>query len=162
MALFFACTPKVKNSETEGTSIEDAKQIRENYLQEMAMKNAAGSMAADFRLEYPDGRCGRLSDHKGKSLVLIFYDPECVHCGEIIHQLDASRCLQGMSVLAVYTEGNEDVWRTTLTEMPADWKVAIDRDSIVDKAIYDIPVMPMIYLLDAQQQVVEKDSQRFY
>jgi len=54
-----------------------------------------------------------------------------------------------MTVLAIYTEGNRPLWDETKVSMPKDWIVGMDSDSIVDRDIYSIPAMPVMYLLDS-------------
>ena len=54
-----------------------------------------------------------------KKLVLVFYDPECPHCGEILERLYRNPRLQQAiaigkaKVLAVYTERNRELWEET-------------------------------------------------
>ena len=43
-----------------------------------------------------------------------------------------------ISVLAIYTEGNEDAWRKNLPDMPAGWMVGMDREEVKNEALYDL------------------------
>ena len=63
-----------------------------------------------------------------------------------------------LSVLAIYTEGDEDVWLRTLPEIPKIWTAGNDRMGIKDGALYDLKAMPSIYLLDSHKRVVLKDA----
>lgn len=63
-----------------------------------------------------------------------------------------------VSVLAVYTEGNEEAWRKALPDMPEGWMVATDRQMVKDHALYDLKAMPSLYLLDGKKKVILKDA----
>lgn len=62
-------------------------------------------------------------------------------------------------MLAVYTEGNQEVWRETAPLLPHTWTVATDTACAVkDTPLYDLKAMPSLYLLDADKKVVLKDT----
>ena len=63
-----------------------------------------------------------------------------------------------LTVLAVYTEGNKDVWKQSLQEMPDSWIVGEDRQTIKDNALYDLKAMPSMYLLNKKKEVLLKDA----
>ena len=63
-----------------------------------------------------------------------------------------------MSVLAIYTEGNEETWRKALPDMPEGWVVGTDRETVKTGALYDLKAMPSLYLLDGQKKVLLKDA----
>ena len=72
----------------------------------------------------------------------------------------AQRVAKGdVSVLAVYTEGNLEVWRKTAPGLPETWTIAADTSCLVkDTPLYDLKAMPTLYLLDTQKNVVLKDT----
>ena len=63
-----------------------------------------------------------------------------------------------LSVLAVYTEGNEEAWRKALPDMPEGWTVGNDREAVKTGALYDLKAMPSLYLLDGKKTVLLKDA----
>ena len=75
--------------------------------------------APDFRLSDAQGKYRRLSDYRGKPLVLIFYlGYGCAHCVEqinLVHPRVAEFAEQGVSLVAVSTETLEELNRA-LTE----------------------------------------------
>ena len=101
---------------------------------------------------------------KNDRLLLLFYDPECESCHEVLMQMAADRALAEavkagkLSVLAVYTEGNDGTWRKALPDMPEGWTVGTDREAVKQGALYDLKAMPSLYLLDGQKRVVLKDA----
>ncbi len=64
-----------------------------------------------------------------------------------------------LTVLAIYTEGDEEVWQAALPTMPAGWLVGTDRSVVKEKALYDLKAMPCLYLLDKQKRVLVKDGE---
>lgn len=128
-----------------------------------AMKNRPDTKATDFDFSTRQGQRSSLWATEAKQLLLVFYDPACDHCSEILKLLreDKAFCNRVASgelkVLAIYTEGNRQLWLNTCETMPQEWTVAIDESDIVAKNIYDLPAMPVFYLLDNDKKVVMKD-----
>lgn len=143
--------------------LSEAERLRPAYRLEMARKNRPGTTATDFA--YTDRHGNRRTLHAtwGKRLLLLFYDPACSHCSQILDGLRASAviaCLianKDLSVLAVYTEGDRRLWDETKASLPWEWTVAIDESRIVERELYALPAMPVIYLLDGQKTVLLKD-----
>lgn len=129
-------------------------------------RNLPGDKAADFNYYLSDGteRSLAMTEVKGSHLLLVFYDPECESCHEVLAQMTDDRALaeavsqEKVSILAVYTEGNAESWQKTLADMPSDWLVGEDRLAIRTDALYDLKSMPSIYLLDKSKRVVLKDT----
>ena len=138
--------------------------MRPAYRLETARKNRPGTVATDFAYTDRNGRRLTLHGTNGKRLLLLFYDPECGHCSEILRQVHESDIIQNsidersLTVLAVYTEGNRKAWEDTKKSMPQEWTVGIDMDSIVERELYSIPAMPVMYLLDSDKKVLLKDA----
>lgn len=97
-------------------------------------------------------------------LLLLFYDPACSHCAEILDALQESPALTRLiaagelAVLAAYTEGDRRLWDETKAALPQEWTVGIDNSRIVERELYSLPAMPVIYLLDKDKRVLLKDS----
>ncbi len=132
---------------------------------EAARKNRAGTAAADFTYETPAGERVRMTETgKGRPLLLLFYDPDCEHCMEVISALHAMEPIRRMAergelaVLAVYA-GYDDrqAWRQALDRLPAEWTAGYDNGTIYAENLYVLRRMPAIYLLDAERRVVARD-----
>ena len=144
--------------------LAEEERLRPAYQLETARKNRPGTVATDFGYLDRDGKRGRLhTTLPGRPLLLLFYDPACGHCSEILRSLYDSPVLsrlvadQALSVLAVYTEGDRDLWERTKASLPAEWTVTMDTERIVERDLYSLPAMPVIYLLDADKTVLLKD-----
>lgn len=129
-------------------------------------RNRPGTKAVNFAYYLPDGSRVTLdkTSVKGEFLLLFFYDPKCPKCHEILEEMTADKELSvlatagKLTVLAVYTEGDETVWRTALADMPEEWLVGNDRQTVKENALYDLRAMPSLYLLDKHKTVLLKDA----
>lgn len=148
------------------SSVDDVRKSTFRFKLDLISRNNPGDKASDFVYILPGSKRSSLmqTKAKGNKLLLIFYDPDCPHCREIMSQMIADRALsdaidaEKVTVLAVYTEGDETVWTNTLPDMPRNWIVATDRSAIKDKSLYDLKAMPSLYLLDGSKTVILKDA----
>ncbi len=128
-----------------------------------AKKNRQGTRATDFTYTTREGKRCTLHGTEAPMMLLAFYDPACSHCTDILHGLEVSEAITSrvadgsLSVLAIYTEGNRQLWDETKAGMPKEWTVGIDESNIVDSVLYDIPAMPVLYLLSRDKTVLLKD-----
>lgn len=133
---------------------------------DLIRRNAVGTAASDFVYSLPDGRRRTLyaTPVQGRWLLLVFYDPECHSCHDILAGMFADEVLRQavgqkqVSVLAVYTEGKENVWKKYLPGMPSSWVIGNDAGRVKEQALYDLKAMPTLYLLDSDRKVVLKDA----
>lgn len=134
------------------------------FLQEAYQKNRPGTQAANFVYLNHKGKPTTLYRTKGKSLLLIFYDPDCQHCMEVIDTLNSNALLlhqiqkKELTVLAIYADGDLDVWKRNKCKLPTNWKVGFATGEIFDRELYILPEMPTIYLLDKNKMVLLKDA----
>lgn len=144
----------------------DAVRSSYQFKLELVRRNNPGDRATDFTYYLPDGtRCTLgTTPTKNDRLLLVFYDPECESCHEVLQQMAADASLAEavqsgkLNVLAVYTEGNEEAWRKALPDMPDKWIVGTDREVVKTGVLYDLKAMPSLYLLDGQKRVLLKDA----
>lgn len=144
--------------------LSETERSRHALLLETARKNRPGGVATDFTYTTREGKKRTLRATRGKKLLLVFYDPACSHCTDIVDGLRESKTLaklmadNSLTVLAVYTEGDRKLWEETKNAMPRDWIVAIDDSRIVERGLYVLPAMPVLYLLDEHKTVLLKDA----
>lgn len=145
---------------------DDVRLTTFNFRLALMGRNNPGQTASDFTYYLKDGSRSTLrrTPVKGDRLLLLFYDPECGHCGEVTEQMKASESLRKaiqdgkLTLLAVYTEGNDDVWRNSLADLPGEWLVGTDREFVRTQPLYDLKAMPSLYLLDGRKRVILKDA----
>lgn len=129
---------------------------------DMARKNRIGTKAADFAFLKRDGKQGRLSKVKAEYILLFFGDPECDVCAEVKENLKSSEVIASfidngrLKVLSVCVEGDTDAWRQTT--LPPAWIDACDDKQVIyGDLLYDIPGLPVLYLLDKEHNVIMKN-----
>lgn len=127
--------------------------------------NRVGDKAQDFCYVTADGTKRLLSETAtDRMTLLLFYDPDCDNCRNMIARLRTDNAINKaiakgqLAVLAVYTEEDYERWRATLKDMPANWIVATDHAVVTTNELYDLTVMPALYLLDAQKRVCIKTT----
>ena len=144
--------------------LPEAERIRPAYRLETTRKNRPGTIAAEFAYTDHRGKRQTLHGTPAPRLLLLFYDPACSHCAEILDALQESPALTRLiaagelAVLAAYTEGDRRLWDETKAALPQEWTVGIDNSRIVERELYSLPAMPVIYLLDKDKRVLLKDS----
>ena len=138
--------------------------IRPAYQLEMTQKNRPGTIATDFDYTLLSGKQQSLLQTPAEFLLLVFYDPECDHCQEILQGLITSSAIHQLiahhklTVLAIYTEANIPYWQSKRQQLPANWIVGHDREKIKNQNLYDLKAMPSLYLLNRTKQVLLKDT----
>lgn len=150
--------------EMTGSAVADASEgARFNYQLRMLRKNRPGTRAADFGYVDRKGRPHTLYRTRCNLQLLLFYDPDCDHCEEMISALHGSALLREligdkqMNVLAVYAEGDRQAWEASKSSMPQEWSVGFDIDGIWERNLYFLPSMPGLYLLDGEKYVLLKN-----
>lgn len=146
--------------------IDEAEKSIYSFQLEMLKRNRPGSVAEDFSYYLTDGSHASLRQTavRGESLLLLFYDPDCQSCHAVLKEMASDRKLADkvakgqLTVLAIYTEGDETVWKQSLNKLPAQWIVGDDRLAVKEGALYDLRAMPSLYLLDKQKNVILKDA----
>ena len=132
---------------------------------EAVRKNRPGMTAADFAYITREGNTTTL--HKTATdgdLLLIFYDPDCDHCRETMAAIQQSEQLGRMiadrhlSVLAIYSGEDRDLWKRTAASLPASWAVGYDSGALQEEGTYVLRTMPTLYLLSRDKQVLHKDA----
>lgn len=125
-----------------------------------ALKNRPGTVAADFCYTTREDEKAKLSTTRAQELLLLFYNPDCDHCNEVIATIRANSLINDLiasgqlSVLAIYTEDDINLWDSTKASMPDNWSIGRDTSELIDSGLYNIPEMPGIYLLAQDKTVI--------
>lgn len=160
-ALFIPVLQKMMAS----NKLSDDDKLRPAMLLKSVSKNKVGSMAADFSYTKPDGSQHRLSEVQTPLILLLFFDPECDDCHQVIMRLEKTDVLnqltadRQLTVLAVYPGENKRLWQTMAQHMLPTWEIGMDESqTIYNKELYDILGFPSMYLLDQHKTVILKDA----
>ena len=140
---------------------DDAQLSRARYMLDLVSRNQPGAKAADFSFVDRNGTTGNLYSLESDFILLIFNDPACDRCQEVMPALLADPLLasEGLLVLSVYPYDDAALWRECATPMPGNWLDVHDAGSeIIDGRLYHLPAMPSLYLLDSEKNVLLKDA----
>lgn len=128
-------------------------------------KNKPGTEATDFKYLMTDGTTSDLKSIEAPFTLLMFYEPGCSTCEETIEHIKNNPGFNSvlengaLKILAVYPDGDMDIWKNYQKNIPTNWINGLDSDqSVVSKGLYMIKATPTIYLLDKDKKVILKDS----
>ena len=136
------------------------------YQQQLAScrKNSPGSAAADFTFTDAKGRLHSLYGTSGEYILLLFSNPGCPACREIVSMLKSSPLISRMvqddrlKLLSIYIDEDLGEWYKGLPDYPAEWTTGYNHDlTIRDALTYDIRAIPSLYLFDRDKKVLFKD-----
>lgn len=138
--------------------------LRYRWQYDETQKNRRGTIAANFSYITRDGK--RTSLHETSTadfLLLIFYDPDCEHCNEIIDSLKQNEVLNQLltngklTILAINSGYNKNLWEQTAALLPTEWIVGYENGAMQNNGSYVLRAMPTLYLLDFNKEVILKD-----
>lgn len=148
----------------ESSLVKDSDKLRQNLQYDFVLKNRKGEKAADFGFELRDGTKSSLYDITSPNdLLLIFYDPDCDNCKKTMSRIQTDAGLQEkvktkeMTVLAVYSGDEKELWDRTKMSLPDEWIVGYEDGTIQDEDIYILRMQPTLYLLDSDKKVKRKE-----
>lgn len=118
-----------------------------------------GVSAPDFEFQTLNGERHKLSDFKGKHIILFINDPECDDCalarvrlsvdGNINRFIDAKQ----LELISIYPNEPDDEWRTAAATYNPRWIIGAS-DKIDD--ILDMRSTPTIYYLSPDLTILSK------
>ena len=132
-----------------------------------------GTPAADIELPDTAGKATSLYSQKADFTIVVFWDPTCGHCKEVLPKLDsfylAKWKANGLKVYAVAKEndGTKKDWLSFIKEQhleewanvyysKADDKARVDANIPGYSQLYDVQTFPTLYLLDKEKRIVAK------
>lgn len=137
------------------------------------MANIMGNPASDVVLPDTSGNITGLYDLKADYTLVVFWDPTCGHCKEVLPKLDSFYLAKwkaaGLKMFAVAkeTDGSKTDWLNFIHEKKlSDWthvyytkaedKTRIDAGIPGYSQLYDVQTFPTLYLLDKEKRIVAK------
>lgn len=126
--------------------------------------NQTGTVATDFPFIDSAGKRRTLHSIKAEKLLLIFGNPDCQACKEIVETLESVPQLGELiasgtlKVVDIYIDEDIDLWKSKIDSYPKMWINGYDPNyDIRGDRIYNIRAVPSVYLLDAEKRVILKD-----
>lgn len=145
--------------------LDEYERIAPAYDLEIARKNRIGRVATDFVYTLEDDTQGNLHNIKANYTILMFSNPECPLCGEIMRQIASSQLLTALiehgvlKVLTLYPDEDIAHWRKYIDNIPSEWIRAYDKGGVLTKErLYNLSAIPALYLLDRDKRVLIKDG----
>ncbi|WP_255491348.1 DUF5106 domain-containing protein [Dysgonomonas sp. ZJ279] len=143
----------------------DSDKERIKFDLDMMYKNRIGEKATDISYTLQSGKKGTLYNIEGNYTIVLFYNPDCHACAEIISYIKASPTLnnkledKSLAILALYPDKDLEIWEKHLNDIPSNWVNSYDKEQIVmNKKQYDLKAIPTLYLLDKDKKIILKDA----
>ena len=131
----------------------------------MVLQNRLGHRANDFLITLEDESQHRFHSIDADYTILLFNNPGCQMCREIIEGIEASATLRtlreshNIAIVALYPDEDLAAWRDYLPTMPEGWICGYDHDLMISQnRLYDLKAIPSLYLLDSTKRVLIKDG----
>lgn len=116
-----------------------------------------GDIAPDFILESLEGEPLRLSNLRGKAVVINFWATWCPPCREEMPAFEQifQQNKDELEILGVDLQERPETIRKFLEEIPVTYPLLLDPNSEV-KGAYNIFTQPVTYFLDKDGKIVDK------
>lgn len=145
--------------------LNEYERIAPEYDLEIARKNRIGTIANDFVYTLADGSQHRMHDIEASYTILMFSNPGCPMCREIMEEITSSPLLNELTergdlrTLSLYPDEDLEAWHEHFEDMPTSWIRAYDKgQKLTLERLYNLSAIPALYLLDNQKRVIIKDG----
>lgn len=136
---------------------------RLQYDRACILKNRVGTQATSFDVLSASGVTCPVTDlFTAPKNLLILFDPDCDHCREILSELSASGSLakavetRQVNVIAVWIDAQDSPDAISIPSAEG-WNIVSDRTGIMDNELYELPVMPSVYVVDDKNTIIRKN-----
>jgi peroxiredoxin len=116
---------------------------------------ARGTIAPAFTLPRCDGGEISLEAYRGRRLLLVFSDPNCGPCRELMPELASLHKRTPDIEILMISRGNIDTIKAELAERPANFPVAVQKSWEISRR-YAKFATPIAYLIDEAGKIVSE------
>lgn len=131
----------------------------------MCALNLPGTPAADFSFTDTRGKVQTLYGIRSEKTLLIFGNPGCTACLELMRQMDSDPHVSAqiadgsLKVVDIYIDEEVSEWKAHTGEYPKSWINGYDHGGVIRRdLIYNVRAIPSLYLLDSRKIVILKDA----
>ena len=149
----------------ESALIREDYRVRYAWDAKVCSLNPTGSVASDFVFIDTAGRRRTLHSVKAELTLLIFANPDCKACRDLMELMNAYPEIQAsiasgkLKVVDIYIDEDIASWKAHKAEYPALWLCGYDPSFTIRRdRLYSVRAIPSIYLLDAKKTVLLKDA----
>lgn len=146
--------------------LEPAWRMRYEWDARMCAMNRTGTPAADFTFIDTKGRSRTLYQIKAEYTLLIFGNPDCHACKELVEAMEEfdmiSQLMESgrLQVVDIYIDQDIPLWKERMESYPAAWINGYDPSfTIRNDVLYNVRALPSLYLLDQAKTVLLKDAE---
>ena len=141
-------------------------ELRTRYAHaaQVCATNRIGSQAPDFRFLDAKGRSHTLYGEKAPYTVLLFVNPGCRACGEVVAAFESERIKELIAagkvrIIGIYIDDDIADWKAQADHLPAHWINGYDPAGLIrSDRIYYVRAIPSVYLLDGEKRILMKDA----
>lgn len=149
----------------ESPLLDEYDRIAPAYDLEIALKNRIGHIATDFEFRLANGRTMSLHSIDTEYTILLFSNPGCPMCREIMDEITSSPLLNELTergmlrTLSIYPDADLEAWHNYQPEMPRQWISGYDHGMrLTNERLYNLQAIPSLYLLNREKRVMIKDG----
>ena len=142
----------------------EERRTRYAHAAQVCATNRIGAPAPDFRFVDDRGRSHTLYGEKAPCTVLLFVNPGCHACEEVVaafagEEMQALTAAGTIRIIGVYIDEDIAAWKEQSDQLPAHWLKGYDPAGIIrSDQLYYVRAIPSIYLLDSENRILMKDA----
>lgn len=120
-----------------------------------------GNLAPDFELTTLDGRKVKLSDYRGKKVILNFWATWCPPCRAEIPDMDKfyssykDKDIVILGVNLTKAEQDQTSVKSFIKEYRVTYPIPLDKESLAAE-MYQVSAIPTSYIIDPQGTIIQK------